>query len=301
MSSFDAKRDLKGIVSSLHTPFSADDKIDARSLERLIDHCADAGCCGVLVAAVAGEVGGLSADERRELLAVTTARVPAHVKVVAGVSAGDIATSIALSEQAASFGVPMVMWQPPPETDVVALENALRAMGDHGVQVMLQDLDWGGPGIAAETIRDLADAVPALTAVKVETVPAGPKYSVVDRLTEGRLHLSGGWAVMQMLDGLARGLDAFIPSGLLPWHTRLFECWQRGDRVKAREMFEQMLPIMAFSNQHIDVSGRFWKLVRVRQGIFDTAHCRLPKALDAVQQAEAEYLCERVLRMEAMA
>jgi 4-hydroxy-tetrahydrodipicolinate synthase len=47
-------------------------------------------------------------------------------------------------------------------------------------------------------------------------VPAGPKYSAVRSVTGGRLHLSGGWAAMQMLDGLARGLDAFIPSGILP-------------------------------------------------------------------------------------
>ena len=56
------------------------------------------------------------------------------------------------------------------------------------------------------TIVDLADQVPEFTAIKVETVPAGPKYCAVAEHTGGRLHLSGGWAAMQMLDGLARGL-----------------------------------------------------------------------------------------------
>jgi 4-hydroxy-tetrahydrodipicolinate synthase len=118
-------------------------------------------------------------------------------------------------------------------------------------------------------------------------------------LTGERLHLSGGWAVMQMLDGLARGLDAFIPSGLLSMQVRIFKAWRQGNQAEARRLFEKILPIMAFSNQHIDVSGRFWKRVRVQQGIFTTANCRLPKPLDPVQTAEAEHMCERVLTMES--
>jgi dihydrodipicolinate synthase/N-acetylneuraminate lyase len=102
---------------------------------------------------------------------------------------------------------------------------------------MLQDLDWHGPGLAPALIARLAERVPALTAVKVETAPAGPKYSAVRRATAGRLHLSGGWAAMQMLDGLARGLDAFIPSGVLPVYVRIFELWSSGRHDEARTLF----------------------------------------------------------------
>lgn len=299
MSAFNIKTDLTGIVASLHTPFTQHDHIDVDSLARLVKHCSESGCAGVLVTAVAGEVAALTDSERESLLDVVSANAPSDLSIVAGISANDVKTTLTLARNAAKFRVPVVMWQPPPGLDETALIEALSAIADTGEhQIMLQDLDWTGRGIAAESIARAADKIPAFTAVKVETVPAGPKYTEVQKATNGEIHLSGGWAVMQMLDGLARGLDAFIPSGLLATQVKIFNNWQRGDFAEARQLFETILPIMAFSNQHIDVSGRFWKHVRKQQGIFVSDHCRLPRPLDSIQMAEARHMCERVLALE---
>ncbi len=299
MRDFNIKRDLCGIVASLHTPYTDDNRIDAASLVRLVQHCIDSGCTGVLVAAVAGEVSALYEHERKLLLKTVFEATTDQIQVVVGISASAVAESVRLAADAAEFGAPVVMWQPPADLNERELVNALReiaAVGDH--QIMLQDLDWTGPGIDVDIISRAAESVPAFTAVKVETAPAGPKYSKVAAATNGRLHLSGGWAVMQMLDGLARGLDAFIPSGLLSIQVRIFNAWQMGDHKKARELFELILPVMSFSNQHIDVSGRFWKYVRVQQGIFSTAHSRLALPLDEIQMAEAQYMYRRVSELE---
>src|SRR5690606_39137364 len=115
-----------------------------------------------------------------------------------------------------------------------------------------------------------------------------------------RLHLSGGWAAMQMVEGLARGLDAFIPSGLLPVYVRIFELWAKGEEAAARALFGRVLPVIAFSNQHIAVSIPFWKGVRVRQGIFASGLCRPPIApFDPVQAAEARHLGAYAMALEA--
>jgi dihydrodipicolinate synthase/N-acetylneuraminate lyase len=301
MAGFDPKTSLRGIIASLHTPFTEADAIDAASLARLVDHCAAAGCRGVLVAAVAGEVGSLRAEERRRLLATAAETARGRLALIAGVSAPDLAASRALAREAGAAGAAMVLWQPPAGLDEPALEEGLRALGEEGPgQVMLQDLDWHGPGLAPDVIARLAARAPALTAVKIETVPAGPKYSAVRAATEGRLHLSGGWAAMQMPDGLARGLDAFIPSGLLPVYARIWNLWAEGRQAAALALFERCLPVLAFSNQHIAVSIAFWKQVRRLQGIFATARCRPPvPPLDPVQQQEAQRLAARVLELEA--
>ena len=139
--------------------------------------------------------------------------------------------------------------------------------------------------------------MPELTAIKIETNPAGPKYSAVRAATGERLHLSGGWAAMQMLDGLARDLDCFIPSGVLPVYVRIFDLWPRGARDAARALFERILPVITFSNQHIEVSIRFWKRVRVLEGTFATADCRGARPLDRIQAAEAGLLARRAVAL----
>lgn len=298
---FDARRDLRGIVASLHTPFAADGSVDLESLLRLTDHVAAAGCVGVLATAVAGEVGSLAPDERRRLLRALGKATRTRLVLVAGVSANDLATSCALAGEAAAAGAGMLLWQPPPGLDAADLEAALRALAAAGPgPIMLQDLDWHGPGIEPAVVGHLAERVPQLAAVKIETVPAGPKYSAVRAVTGDRLHLSGGWAAMQMLDGLARDLDAFAPSGLLPIYVRIFGLWSQGRRDEARALFERALPILAFSNQHIEVSIRFWKSVRHRQGLFSTDGCRPPtRPLDTVQAQQSATLGSRAIALEA--
>lgn len=298
--SFDARRDLRGIVASLHTPFSSDDRLDEAALARLVDHVAMAGCTGVLASAVAGEVGSLRPDERRVLLEVVGDACRGRLRVVAGVSAAEPELSLELARSAAALSADMVLWQPPAGLAGPALQDALARLGDVA-PVMLQDLDWHGSGLPLGTIVALADAVPGFQALKIETAPAGPKYTAVRDALGDRLHLSGGWAAMQMLDGLARGLDAFIPSGVLPAYCRIWHLWVEGERTAARDLFERCLPILAFSNQDIGVSIAFWKRVRLAAAIFATDHCRPPiQPLDAVQAEIAAGLVPRALDFDAM-
>jgi len=291
--------DFTGIIASLHTPFTADDRLDHDSLVRLIDHVHAAGCIGVLATAVAGEVATLRLDERQGLLETAAAACCGRLKVLAGVSAPDLATSLNLAQQARDAGADMVLWQPSTGTADAEIGPALARLGDAGPgPVMLQDLDWTGSGIGIAAIEKAARMVPAFVALKVETVTAGPKYSAVRKALGTRLHLSGGWAATQMVDGLARGLDAFIPSGILPTYVRIFDLWRQGREDEARSLFEDCLPVLVFSNQDIGTSIAFWKKIRRTEGIFTTDRFRPPvRGLDEVQAAEALRLIDRVTRL----
>ena len=73
-----------------------------------------------------------------------------------------------------------------------------------------------------------------------------------------------------------------------------------GDREGARQLFESLLPVLAFSNQHIDFSVQFFKRVLVAKGIFWADTVRKPiLALDAVQEGTVTELVDRVLSLEA--
>lgn len=291
------KQDLRGIIASLHTAFFDDGRLDEASVVRLVRHTAESGCIGILIAAVAGEVGSLNPDERKRLVETAIAAAKSDLKTVVGVSAADLDASKALADHARLAGADMILWQPPAGMPDLELEEGLKALAACGPgQVMLQDLAWQGSGFPTELIVRLADRVPALSAVKVEVVNAGRKFTGLQDALGDRLHLSGGWAAMQMLDGLARGIDAFIPSGLLPTYTKIFALWQQGDIADATALFERSLPVLAFSNQHIDISIRFWKQLRQHQGLFTSATCRSPiSRLDKVEQQQADRLVRYAL------
>ena len=68
---------------------------------------------------------------------------------------------------------------------------------------------------------------------------------------------------------------------------------------EARALFESILPILAFANQHIEVSIRFFKALRHAAGLFETDACRPGVApLDAIQTEECRRLVARALEIE---
>jgi len=295
---------LDGIVPILQTPFTSDGNVDIASLQRLADDVVRVGAAGLIYPAVASEVSKLSAEERRAGLEAVLARVGGCVPVFAGVSAASLEESRSLARHADANGAAGILAQAPQAVaaDLVGIRDYFRRLaGSTGLTLMIQDLDWQGGGMPLELIRQLFEELPSFRCIKVETVLAGPKYSRILAATDGRLHVSGGWAVTQMLDGLERGVHAFMPEGsMVAIYRTIMARFASGDREGARHLFESLLPILAFSNQHIDISVQFFKRVLVAKGIFDVPAVREPiLALDAVQGRIAAVLVDRVLSLEA--
>jgi len=295
---------LDGIVPILQTPFADDGSLDVVSLRRLADHVIQTGAAGVIYPAVASEVSKLSMEERRLGVEVVLSQIGGRVPVFVGASASRLEESLALARHAQAQGAAGILVHAPQSMARVAgrlREFFHRLAAGTGLAVMIQDLDWQGGGMPLDLIRQLFEELPTFRCIKVETVPAGPKYSRILAATDGRLHVSGGWAVTQMLDGLERGVHAFMPEGsMVAIYRTIMARFASGDRDGARRLFESLLPILAFSNQHIDISVQFFKRVLVAKGIFGAATVRKPiLALDEVQDRIAAPLVDRVLSLEA--
>lgn len=291
---------MRGIIPSLNTPFTGDDRIDETGVARLTERSIAGGAVGLLVIAVAGEQASLSRAEKETVARIVVEVAAGRIPVIVSVTSPDVAESEALAGLAKRAGADGICCQVPPGHSGAALEAAFTRIAAAGPDLlMIQDLDFSGGGLPVPEIVRLFETLPSFRCLKVETLPAGPKYTRVIDATGGRLHVSGGWAAMQMPDALARGVHAFMPTCLDPVYVAIYEAHRRGDAEKARRIFERLLPIVAFSHQHIDVSIRFFKRLRHAEGLFATDRCRLPPPLDAVQQAAAERMVLRAIELQA--
>ena len=114
------------------------------------------------------------------------------------------------------------------------------------------------------------------------------------------MNVSGGWAVMQLIEALDRGVDAFMPTGLHRLYVEIFRRHRAGDRPGAVALFRAMLPILAFSNQHLEHSIHFFKRLLWRQGVYPNARLRNPKfEFDAHHQRIADELIDLAIRLES--
>jgi len=289
---------LTGIVTVLNTPFTQGDGIDFPGLRRHVALAIKEGVAGFMVPALASEVYKLTQKERRDIVACVLEEVNGKVPVFGGAGETDASARQNIVRDLINLGCRNVLLQIPFESPE-QYRRDLFTVADMDVEtIMLQDWDARGYGLPVPLIVELFDSVPSFRCLKIETVPAGVKYSEVFQATAGRLHVSGGWAVMQMLEGLARGVHAFMPTGLHAIYTRIFRLYKSGQIEQARELFEKLLPIIAFANQHLDISIHFFKRLLHRQGVYATDRVRPPiLPFDAVHEQIAATLIERAIAL----
>lgn len=290
---------LKGIVTVLNTPFTNKDTIDLKALKTNVSEALKAGVAGFLVPAMAAEVYKLSDQERLKMIETVLESVSGRVPVIAGAGEADIYKSKKLLRSYLNMGCKNVLFQIPFQTEVQFRRHFMELADLDPDMIMLQDWDASGYGLKDELIYDLFETIEAFRCLKIETVPAGVKYSRILELTEGRLHISGGWAVSQMIEGLQRGVHAFMPTGIHFIYTKIYNLFEAGKHEEAEQLFLQILPALAFSNQHLDISIHFFKRLLFRQGIYTTANVRQPiLPFDEIHVEIADKHISKILEIE---
>lgn len=292
--------DLRGIVTVLNTPFNTDDSLDLPGLAKNVENAIRAGVAGFLVPAMASEVGALTESERAAVVRCTVETAAGRVPVIGGASAPDQAARCDAAKRLRALGCAGILVSIPFEDEEAYTRDVEELAALDPGFLMLQDWDANGYGLPVPLVARLAETVPAFQCLKVEVVPAGPKYTEVLKVTGGRLHVSGGWAVSQMIEGLDRGVHAFMPTGMHLIYTTIYNRYQCGDRAGAQALFEELLPVLAFSNQHLDISIYFFKRLLHAQGVYATDRVRAPKVtFDDIHKGAADRLIERVIALEA--
>ena len=267
---------LRGIVPVLQTPFRVDGAVDESSFHRLVAAATREGAAGFLVPAVASEASYLT-DEERDLL--IDAAVGSQLPVIAGCSADTAQVAEGHARRARRLGAAACLASVPDglRADPVRLTRFFQAIADAAeLPLVVQDLQFDGPGLSLDTIERLAGEVPGFAGLKIETVPAGPKYTAV-RQRLGNVFLAGGWAVPQLIEALDRGVDAMIPeASMVSVYVRIAGLHGSGRRDDAIREFRALLPVLAFANQELWTSIAFFKRLLVRRGIFRTGALRGP-------------------------
>ena len=291
---------MRGIIPSLHTPFNEKNKIDILSLRKLIDHTIATGCTGMLVGAVAGENTSLTFDEKNILLNECVTYNKNRIPIIVSCTAKNQKERITLSRNAKELGADWILCQTPENIFGNELVECFNEIAENGPDnLMIQDLSWTDYGMRDEDILILFKNIDKFKSLKIEVLNSGPKYTKILDITNQQLHLSGGWAIMGMIEALNRGVHAFIPSTMEVIYNKIYNLYSENKIENARKLFAQIMPVLSFTHQHIDISIKFSKMLRVKEEIFNTNFCREPiKNFDQFQIEEANLHIRKVLDLQ---
>ena len=118
-------------------------------------------------------------------------------------------------------------------------------------------------------------------------------------LTKNKLHLTGGWAATGFIEAMRRGVHGFIPSTMETIYNSVYNLMINNEEKEARKLFYRILPAISFAHQHIDISIKFYKMLRVAEEIFSTDVCRGDiQEFDEAQRYEAEFHIDNILNLQ---
>ncbi|MCS6937040.1 MAG: 4-hydroxy-tetrahydrodipicolinate synthase [Candidatus Bipolaricaulota bacterium] len=97
-------RELRGSIVALVTPFTAEDRIDRRALQRLVEFQIESGTDAISPCGTTGEAPTLSEGEYEEVIGTVVETVKKRVPVIAGAGSNNTAKAIQLSKLAEKLG-----------------------------------------------------------------------------------------------------------------------------------------------------------------------------------------------------
>lgn len=244
-----------GVVPPLCTPFTNDGKIDAASLERLVEYQIDGGVTGIFALGSTSEAGAMNDAQRREVLDLTVKFVNGRVPVLAGAIAMSTGTVIDYARMAEELGADAVVlcapyYIRPSQEEVirhfqlVKAETSLPLLAYH-IPFNVQTV------ITTETLCALAEQG-LIVGVKDSSgeeanfraiVAAMQDFPQVSVFTGSELTVD--YAIFGGADGVVPGLGNVDPAG----YRRLYDASIAGDWDAARAEQARLTALFAIIRQ----------------------------------------------------
>jgi 4-hydroxy-tetrahydrodipicolinate synthase len=90
-----------------------------------------------------------------------------------------------------------------------------------------------------------------------------------------------------------------MPTGMHRIYCEIYRLWKKGNEAEAEANFQKILPVLAFSNQHLDISIHFFKRLLFKQGIYPTDLIREPiLPFDKIHSEIADKLINSIISIE---
>lgn len=286
-------KELGGIIPILATPFNEQGEVDGESFCRLVEASVEDGVHGLAMFGLGSEYYKLSAAERLSLTELLIRQANGRVPVVISITHHARDVAIRQAREAATMGADALMIMPPfflgPTTESIVghIEGVARAV-TLPIIVQYAPLQTGKI-ISPETFAELHRKHPNVTYVKVDTVPSGMTITALQQASGGSLKSIVGYMGLHLPEDVARGVSGCAPSASL---GRAFvHLWgllcKDGD--EGRILHQQLLPILTFMMQSVEMLISCEKLLLVKRGIFPSMCSREPAFhLDSFQMAELE-------------
>jgi 1-pyrroline-4-hydroxy-2-carboxylate deaminase len=263
----------KGVIPAITTNLDATGAVDHAALGRHCDWLIRSGCTAIVCCGSLGEAATLNFDEKLAIAATCVRAVGNRAPVVLGIASLSTLEAVQLARGAELAGCVGLMVLPPYvySTDWREMKAHVSAIiGATKLSCML----YNNPpayktDFLPEQIAELAAEHPNLHAVK-ESSGDARRVTAIHALLRDRLTILVGLDDA-IVEGVAAGAEGWI-AGLVnafpEESVALFEAAARGDKVRARDIYDWFLPLLRLDTVPKFVQFIKWVQAEVGRGTY---------------------------------
>jgi 4-hydroxy-tetrahydrodipicolinate synthase len=272
----------RGVFPIAPTTFHDDESVDEASQRRALDFMIDAGVDGICILANYAEQFSLTDAERDRLQAVCIEHVDGRVPVIVTTSHFSSRIAAERSRAAQDAGAAMVMLMAPYHGATLRVEpDALRrffgTVADAiDIPIMIQDAPMSGTPLPASLLASLANDIPQVQYLKVESPKAAEKLrTVIELAGDACPGPFDGEEGITLIPDLEAGATGTMPSAMIPEvHGEILRRWRDGDHEGSRDLWEAWLPMIHFENRQCGLQAT--KTLMKEGGIIASEAVRAP-------------------------
>jgi 2-keto-3-deoxy-L-arabinonate dehydratase len=277
-----AAQPYRGIFPIAPTPFNDNGSLDLDGMGRILDCMVDQGVDGICILANFSEQFALSDAERDSLTGLCLDHVAGRVPVIVTTSHFCTDIAVARAKAAEARGASMLMIMPPYHGTLIKADDQgifehFTAIADAvNIPIMVQDAPLAGVHLSVELLAKMAKALPTVSYFKMEMPQAAAKLRAL--IAAAGDHIDGpfdGEESITLMADLNAGATGTMCSALLPDLIRpVVMDFLDGQRDRAREQYERILPLINFENRQCGF--RAAKAVMVEGGVIRSEKTRHP-------------------------
>lgn len=260
-----------GVYPMMFTAFDRQGRLNRLAIERMAEAAIFAGVHGVAILGEIAEVGRLSIDEQRRVMAWVAEHIDGRVRLCVSISGADVPSQVDMLRAAKDVGASWAMLQPPPLPGLAGPE-LLRFFGRVADKVDLPICIRNVPSrlglsLTGQELRRLRRSSPNVVAVKLEA-DAISVASLVAEL-EGEMEVLNGRGGLEMTDCLRAGATCIMPGiECIDVVSSIFIEMQRPEgrgEARADELMGLVAPLFVFLSGPISQRLLYGKMLVSRR------------------------------------
>ena len=233
----DARREFKGIIAAIVTPYTSDGEINEEAYRKIVDFNIDAGISGFWVAGGTGESVLLDDDERIRLGELTVDQAKGRAKTILHVGALTTRSAARIAEGAARAGAEAIACVPPffyHPSDKAIVEHYKTVAAAADLPLFLYNLPSStGVEITPALAEKIAEAVPQLAGIKHSVWDLNSFRAFVEMGLASFIGISG-ILLPAMTVGAVGTVDGF-PNVFPEVFVEIYDAYMKGNVKRAEE------------------------------------------------------------------